>query len=65
MANITQPPTQVLTGTGSLNVTSLTTEAVFNATENTLVYFFRETALESIYGYVTVLEKQQAQAPYR
>lgn len=56
MSNISRPPTRVLIaeiGNGAeLNETSLTTMAVFNVTENTLVYFFRETALESIYGYV-------------
>ena len=53
MANITTPPTMVLTGEGkTLNMTAITTPEVFNLTESTLVYFFRETALESIYGYV-------------
>ncbi|EED16065.1 hypothetical protein TSTA_011740 [Talaromyces stipitatus ATCC 10500] len=50
MSKIVEPPLRVLTGEGMLNETVLTTMAVFTDTENTLIYYFRETALESYFG---------------
>ncbi|KAF2265213.1 ferric-chelate reductase [Lojkania enalia] len=55
MANITQPPTMVamteeMRGGKVLNMTMLTTYNNWKATQDTLVYFFRETAQESYYG---------------
>lgn len=57
MANITHPPTIVATPTGMdadmvLNMTMLTTYENWEATWVTLYYFFRETRLESYYGWV-------------
>jgi hypothetical protein len=53
MANITQPPTMVAMGMDMvLNMTMLTTYDNWEATWVTLMYFFRETTLESYYGYV-------------
>jgi hypothetical protein len=53
MANITQPPTMAAMGMDMvLNMTMLTTYDNWEATWVTLMYFFRETTLESYYGYV-------------
>lgn len=55
IANITQPPTIVANATDKdmgLNMTMLTTYDNWKATWVTLYYFFRETSLESYYGYV-------------
>jgi hypothetical protein len=50
-ANITQPPTMVAMGMGMvLNMTM--TNDNWEATRVTLMYFFRETSLESFYGYM-------------
>ena len=54
IARISHPPTVIFSGDGILNTTALTTTANFNATRDTLVYYFRETALESLYGYVCI-----------
>ncbi|KAL1837984.1 hypothetical protein VTK73DRAFT_4491 [Phialemonium thermophilum] len=58
LANITEPPTEVAPPMGMpgtdrdmvLNRTMLTTYENWYETQETLVYFFRETALESYYG---------------
>ncbi|KAF6834202.1 ferric-chelate reductase [Colletotrichum musicola] len=51
MANITQPPTEVIMNMSMvLNKTMLTTYDNWDTTQATLVYFFRETVLESYYG---------------
>ncbi|KAF6833311.1 ferric reductase transmembrane component 4 [Colletotrichum plurivorum] len=51
MANITQPPTEVVMNMSMvLNKTMLTTYDDWDTTQATLVYFFRETVLESYYG---------------
>lgn len=57
MANITEPPTMLpmemdMTTDMTLNMTMLTTYDNWQATWITLYYFFRETSLESYYGYV-------------
>lgn len=57
IANITEPPTMVAVATDVgmdmvLNMTMLTTCDNWQTTQLTLVYFFRETALESYFGYV-------------
>ena len=53
MANITEPPTMVAANTSMmLDMTMLTTRETFDVTWTTLYYFFRETALESYFGYV-------------
>jgi len=57
MANITKPPTTVAVPMGMdmdmvLNETVLTTYDNWQTTQVTLIYFFRETVLESYYGYV-------------
>ena len=55
VANTTQPPTRVALATEKdmvLNMTMLTTYDNWEATWVTLFYFFRETTLESYYGYV-------------
>jgi hypothetical protein len=51
MANITLPPTMVAMGEDMvLNITMLTTYNTWKITQDTLIYFFRETAQESYYG---------------
>lgn len=53
LANITEPPSMVADVIDKelvLNTTMLTTEDNWKVTTDTLVYFFRETALESYYG---------------
>jgi hypothetical protein len=51
MANITQPPTMVAQAKMLiLNETMITTQKDLDPIQNTLVYFFRETALESYFG---------------
>jgi hypothetical protein len=51
MANITQPPTMVAQAKMLiLNETMITTQKDLDPVQNTLVYFFRETALESYFG---------------
>lgn len=53
LANITEPPSvvaDVMAKDLILNMTMLTTEDNWKVTTDTLVYFFRETALESYYG---------------
>ena len=51
MANISHPPTEVAEGKDLvLNTTMLTTHETWKITQDTLIYFFRETALESYYG---------------
>jgi hypothetical protein len=53
MANITDPPTMVAINQSMiLNTTVLTTYDTWQLTWITLYYFFRETALESYFGYV-------------
>ncbi|KAI0115736.1 ferric-chelate reductase [Nemania sp. FL0031] len=52
-ASITKPPTLVKLPTDTslaLNTTTLTTEENWKVTTGTLIYFFRETALESYFG---------------
>lgn len=52
IANITTPPTVVATPGEDLvlNMTMITTYNYWETTQDTLVYFFRETAQESYYG---------------
>jgi hypothetical protein len=51
LANITEPPTMMMTSANDvLNTTMVTTADNFQDTTNTLIYFFRETAQESYYG---------------
>lgn len=51
MGNITESPTMVANDMDMvLNMTMVTTYDSWKAAEVTLVYFFRETALESYYG---------------
>ncbi|KAI0465984.1 ferric-chelate reductase [Xylaria cf. heliscus] len=51
MANITEPPTITQVDTNViLNMTILTTYENWKITQDTLKYFFRETALESYFG---------------
>lgn len=57
LSNITTPPTMVADVTMAssppvLNETMLTTRAGFEATQDTLIYFYNETVRESNYGYV-------------
>lgn len=63
LAKISQPPTMVANTSDTtmvLNMTMLTTQANFQATWITLYYFFRETAQESYYGYVSWKEDHSA-----
>lgn len=53
LANITEMPTQVQNGT-VLTITSLTPER-WGFIRNALWYFYRETCLESVYGYVVLI----------
>ncbi|KIX93597.1 uncharacterized protein Z520_10775 [Fonsecaea multimorphosa CBS 102226] len=56
MANITQPPAMVAMGKDMvLNMTMLTTYNTWKITQDTLIYFFRETAQESYYGLAILL----------
>ncbi|KAL2430091.1 Ferric/cupric reductase transmembrane component B [Exophiala dermatitidis] len=55
-ANITKPPTMTaMDMDATLNMTMLTSYHTWKITQDTLIYFFRETALESYYGLVILL----------
>lgn len=51
LANITEPPTMMTMDMDMvLNMTMLTSYNTWKITQDTLIYFFRETALESYFG---------------
>lgn len=51
LANITEPPTMMTMDMDMvLNMTMLTSYHTWRITQDTLIYFFRETALESYFG---------------
>ena len=61
LANVTEPPTMVAMGDDLvLNTTMLTTYHTWKITQDTLIYFFHETAQESYYGYATHIHRSSS-----